>query len=150
MQVINYLNPMGDTMFKLMMAKQELGVQLLSSFLDLKVVRYTDRSQEVVVPSEEAGKAPHVYRRDFLAVVEQDDGSLVQVIIEVQRQHRPSNQWRFRRYVSGVYSEQPRSSKQIEDPLPLLAVFIHAYDVLQLGEPIVDATISLRGRLSGH
>ena len=88
-------------------------------------------------PDTSSGERPHpvqkpdstellVYRMDFSATVQLEDGSRKLVLIEIQKARNASDVQRFRRYLGGNYSDAGnsyRDSAGKDQPLPILTIY---------------------------
>ena len=109
-------NPLYDHAFKYLMSNEKLAKKVLSTILEEEVIELELNQQEIVVPAQAAKFT--LFRLDFKAVIEDENGKREKVMIELQKSKLPTNLLRFRNYIG--YSYTPVSYTHLTLPTILL------------------------------
>ena len=123
-------NPIYDAVFKYLMDDNKIAKKLLSLIIgkDIKSLKFTPKEFEDKIES----KSWTIYRIDFAAEIELEDGTIQKVIIEVQKAKFASDIMRFRRYLASQYRDKNNTytdSNGIHKAMPILSIYI-------LGQPL--------------
>ncbi len=131
-------NPLYDAVFKHLMSNEKLACKVLSILLGKNVVAVRPTPQEVVAPREKGLFS--IYRMDYRAVIQDEQGQAESVHIEVQKSRLATNILRFRHYLSRLYAETP--SLEVKEPvftvkepaaeygiLPIITIYLLGYGV---------------------
>ncbi len=130
-------NPLYDHAFKYLMSNDRLARKVLSVILDKEVLELELAQQEVVVENEE--RRFTLYRLDFKAVIQDQEGRKETVLIELQKSKLPTNLLRFRNYLGLAYTQKKNAATVFEDPLPIISIYILGYNVQDI--PMVAAKV---------
>jgi len=125
-------NPLYDHAFKYLMSNDRLARKVLSVILEKEVHELELSQQEVVV--EDTARNFTLYRLDFKAVIEDENGRRETVLIELQKSKLPTNTLRFRNYLGLSYTKKvkktdPGTKTEQDTALPIISIYILGYDV---------------------
>jgi len=125
-------NPLYDHAFKYLMSNDKLARKVLSVILEKEVLELELSQQEVVVEDEE--RRFTLYRLDFKAVIEDENGRRETVLIELQKSKLPTNVLRFRSYLGLAYTQKirtkdPETQVEQDSALPIISIYILGYNV---------------------
>ena len=138
-------NPLYDHAFKYLMSNEKLAKKVLSTILEQEVVELELNQQEIVVPAEAAKFT--LFRLDFKAVIEDENGKREKVMIELQKSKLPTNLLRFRSYLGHSYiqSSTKISEDKSEEELlyPIIAIYILGYKLkdIEVMATLVDRKV---------
>jgi hypothetical protein len=120
-------NPIYDTVFKYLLDDEKVAKLMLSALLGREVLELaflpTERPHSVQKPD---GTQLLVYRMDYSATLQLEDGSRKLVLIEVQKARDASDVQRFWRYLGENTSDTGnfyQDSVGKEQPLPILTIY---------------------------
>jgi hypothetical protein len=150
---MQYLNILFDVVFKYLMQDNEIARQILSLILGLEILELEFLAQESARATEikETGKHLRLLRLDFKAVIRTTDGQLKHVLIELQKDKKPTVSWRFRQYLAGIYEYKPGESElNMENPIPTIAVYLLGYPVFEKKYPFVRSRIQYESGLNNE
>jgi len=137
-------NPLYDHAFKYLMSNDRLARKVLSVILEKEVLELELSQQEVVV--EDAERHFTLYRLDFKALIEDENGRRETVLIELQKSKLPTNVLRFRNYLGLAYAQKtkPQYPEQQKNNslLPIISIYILGYNVQDI--PVVAIKIDRR------
>jgi len=139
-------NPLYDHAFKYLMSNDKLARKVLSVILEKEVLELELSQQEVVIEDEE--RRFTLYRLDFKAVIEDENGRRETVLIELQKSKLPTNVLRFRSYLGLAYTQKirikdPETQVEQDSALPIISIYILGYNV----EDIPRAAITVNHRI---
>ncbi|HRK82197.1 MAG TPA: hypothetical protein PLZ12_12215 [Saprospiraceae bacterium] len=125
-------NPLYDHAFKYLMSNDKLARKVLSVILEKEVLELELSQQEVVVEDED--RRFTLYRLDFKAVIEDENGRKETVLIELQKSKLPTNVLRFRSYLGLAYTQKirtknPETQVEHDSALPIISIYILGYNV---------------------
>ena len=123
-------NPLYDHAFKYLMSNDRLAKKVLSVILEKEVLELELQPQEVVI--EDELRRFTLYRLDFKALIQDENGRREKVLIELQKSKLPTNILRFRNYLGLAYMQKNAASpgKNTErDVLPIISIYILGYNV---------------------
>ena len=131
-------NPIYDVCFKYLMEDKVVAKHLLSALLKKEIVEVSMLNRELPFDKESKIK---MYRIDFSARVKNADGSMQQVIIEVQKSWAESEILRFRRYLGQQYSRaenmiNPNKASESKG-IPIVSIYILGHYLLELQKPVI-------------
>jgi hypothetical protein len=135
--MVRIANPIYDSVFKHLLENQEVAIGLISSLLRVNVVNLEPRPQEVtnyeaLAPEAEGGRI-HVFRLDFSADIELEDGQRKRVLIEIQKANTREAVNRFRDYLGKAY----RTAKVDGTALPIVAIYFLGFWANKSKPPVV-------------
>jgi hypothetical protein len=150
-------NPIYDAVFKFLLEDTEVAKLMLSVLLDKEIVELDFLPTEMVVKMNtdfvntpennlpQTHQQTHslkdsigltVYRMDFAAKIKEKDGSLTQVIIELQKSRLLTTLKRFREYIGKQYSNpdlfvtlKTLSGKEYKAGIPVYAIYFLGYQL---------------------
>lgn len=134
-------NPLYDHAFKYLMSNDRLARKVLSVILDKEVVELEVSQQEHVVEGE-AGRFT-LYRLDFKAIMEDENGRRETVLIELQKSKLPTNVERFRNYLGLAYVQKKRPNKPVVPALPIISIYILGYNIEDIPAVAVKVGLSI-------
>jgi predicted transposase/invertase (TIGR01784 family) len=100
---MKYANPIYDVAFKYLMDDLDIARQLISTILGRPILVEGFAATELVIANKDMPSGFNAQRLDFTAVVQEADGSLRQVLIELQKSRNAVDIDRFRRYLGEAY-----------------------------------------------
>jgi predicted transposase/invertase (TIGR01784 family) len=100
---MKYANPIYDVAFKYLMDDLDIARQLISTILGRPILVEGFAATELVIANKDMPSGFNAQRLDFTAVVQEADGTLRQVLIELQKSRRTMDIDRFRRYLGEAY-----------------------------------------------
>lgn len=138
--MIQVANPIYDTVFKYMMEDLEVARNFIATLLKKTVVKVKMRRNEY---SNIQKNGISIFRIDFAATVQEEDGSQHVVLIELQKAWVETEILRFRQYLGAQYAN-PENIYHLEDKkddrndygIPLVSVYILGHKLERLKEPI--------------
>ncbi len=121
-------NPIYDAVFKYMMEDLEVAKRFIGIIIDKRITDITVLSQEV--PYETEDLPILIQRLDFVAEIEESDGTKSKVLIEIQKSNRSyhADILRFRGYLARHYQK---------DSLPIITIYILGFKIPDLDAPVV-------------
>ncbi|MBF0548195.1 MAG: hypothetical protein HQM08_27410 [Candidatus Riflebacteria bacterium] len=137
-------NPIYDSVFKFLLDDNKVAKIILSALIGQKVVELAFKPTEHLERAEEAGVKYTIFRMDFSAKVQIEDGSLNTVIIELQKAKLPDDILRFRRYLASAYKDkenirkvETEQGKSTSVAIPIIAVYILGHPLKGIEAPVV-------------
>lgn len=127
--MIYIANPLYDVVFKGLMQDLESAKLLLSSILEMEILELELKPQEFNSELDLFS----IYRIDFKAKVQIEDGSHLVVLIELQKIKFYNQSFRFRRYIGHQYANKDNMSGN--QPIPIITIYILGHH-LQVHEDI--------------
>jgi len=134
--MVNIANPIYDSVFKYLLDDRRVAVTILSALLKKKVVEVETRKNEYPnVTHDELS----IFRIDFGATIEEEDGSRHLVLIELQKTWLPTETLRFRQYLGWQYSSRENLIKGDTkgNAIPMITIYILGHKVEDLEEPVL-------------
>jgi hypothetical protein len=116
--LIQIANPLYDVVFKGLMQDLDAAKTLISSILEMKVLDLELKPQEYNSEIDLFS----IYRVDFKAKVELEDGSDLIVLIELQKIKFFNQTFRFRRYIGNQYAN--KDNMKGNDAIPIITIYI--------------------------
>jgi len=151
---VRIANPIYDTVFKYLLDDEKVAKLMLSALLGREVLeltfRPTERPYSVQKPD---GTQLLVYRMDFAATLQLEDGSRKLVLIEIQKARNASDVQRFRRYLGENYSSAGNSyqdSAGTEQPLPILTIYFLGQGLDGIDIPVIKVNRHYLDVATGH
>ncbi len=134
------VNPIYDTAFKYLMDDKKSATILLSALLRKKVVDLQMRHCEYSLPNDDEIR---LFRLDFSALIQDENGVEELVSIELQKAQLASEVARFRRYLAVQYNSDDNVDKNGR-PLHIVAIYLLGHRVTEFDSPVVyvDPTYS--------
>ncbi len=134
------VNPIYDTAFKYLMDDKKSATILLSALLRKKVLDLDMRHCEYSLPNEDEIR---LFRLDFSARIQDENGAEELVSIELQKAQLASEVARFRRYLAVQYNSDDNVDKNGR-PLHIVAIYLLGHKVTEFDSPVVyvDPTYS--------
>ena len=129
-------NPIYDIVFKYLMEDERIARTILSALLKKDVVAVEVRPHEYA--NDKRDKLS-VFRIDFGATIEEEDGSRHLILIELQKTWLPTETLRFRQYL-GVQYESPHNiqpGSREGYAIPMVCVYILGHKVGDIEEPVL-------------
>jgi hypothetical protein len=136
MQIIN---PIYDQAFKYMMDNEGIAKKVLSIILGQQVLSIQSKPQET--KSIDKKRDIPLSRFDFKAIIQDDEGKQVNVLIELQKSNRPDPIVRFRRYLGKNYIRKETfiNPQGIEETrvLPIITIYLLGYKLAEYDTPAI-------------
>lgn len=131
-----FANPIYDSVFKYLMEDERIARTLLSALLKKPVLKVEQRPHEY---TNVVRKEISMFRIDFAATVQEDDGRSRLILIELQKTWVETETLRFRQYLGAQYSRKENIVEESSDKhaLPMVAVYLLGHRVGDLEEPVV-------------
>ena len=130
-------NPIYDIVFKYLMEDERIAKTLLSALLRKKVVNVAVRRHEYTNGSRDNIS---MFRIDFAATVEEEDGGQHLVLIELQKTWLETETLRFRQYLAMHYSNQENIIKESNPcgyAIPMIAIYILGHRIGMVDVPVL-------------
>ena len=103
-------NPIYDATFRYLMEDLESATIILSTFLNQKIKKIepnpTEKTQKREPDSDDDKRFIDLFRIDFMATLELEDGTEEVVMIEVQKASEDMDYFRFRRYIAKNFQKK--------------------------------------------
>ena len=143
------VNPIYDQAFKYMMDNEEVAKKVISIIIEKKVLKIQSKPQEVKVMDKKRNIP--LSRFDFKAVIENEQGEMVNMLIEIQKSNKPDPVMRFRRYLGKNYIRKETIINELgvekKVVLPISTIYILGYNLAEYDTPgilvnnqVIDAT----------
>jgi hypothetical protein len=133
-------NPIYDIVFKYLMEDLDIAREMLAMILNTEIISLSVQSQEVTTEVKTTDKTPvNIYRLDFIAVFQQNDGTTKKALIELQKTKRSTNVTRFRKYLGENYRKEDKvieNGVEVSKPLEIITIYL-------LGFELEDVTVSI-------
>jgi hypothetical protein len=133
-------NPIYDVVFKYLLEDLEIAKELLSTILGVKVLNVTVKSQEELVVTD-VGEI-RIFRVDFKAVIEQENGEQKKVLIELQKAKQSYDLLRFRKYLGKNYIEaETRKNKKGKDvgyAIEIITIYFLGFELAYVPIPVLN------------
>ena len=129
--MIKIINPLYDVAFKYLMDNEQIAKIVLSIILDTKVISLQSKPQETVIAKDNQS---NVFRYDFKAIIQQENGEHTAVLIELQKYKSQFPIERFREYLGNNYNKKEtiidHKGKEITASLPIITIYILGYNII--------------------
>ena len=134
--MVEIANPIYDIVFKYLMEDERIAVIFLSALLKKEVVSVEMRRNEY---SNQTRDHLSNFRIDFGARVQEEDGSVRLILIELQKTWVETEILRFRQYMGVQYSNSENMQGSEESPyaIPMVSVYLLGHRVKGLKEPVL-------------
>lgn len=132
------LNPIYDASFKFLMEDTRAAKALLSALLRRKVTDVVPMAHEHYdsVRDRETGKDLGLYRLDYTASIETDEGGSESVCIEIQKVWYETEVYRFRKYLGGQYADPKNMEPGGRVPRHIIAIYLLGHTISETDSPI--------------
>ena len=134
--MITIANPIYDVVFKYLMEDERIARTILSALLKEDIVDVEVRPHEYTNGQKESLS---IFRIDFGATVQKDNGERQLILIELQKTWLPTETLRFRQYL-GVHYQNPKNivaDSPDRHALPMVAVYLLGHTVGDIEDPVV-------------
>ena len=146
--MINIANPIYDNVFKYLVEDERVTKTLLSALLKKKVVEVEMGRNEY---SSQRKDPLSIFRIDFCAKVEDEDGKLNTILIELQKTWVETETLRFRQYLGAQYAAPSNIDNDFEEEvtyngrtyirkgygIPIVTIYLLGHRVGNLPKPVV-------------
>lgn len=126
-------NPIYDIVFKYLMEDERIARTILSALLKVEVLAVEVRPHEY---SDDNRDTLSVFRIDFGATIRDREGNEKLILIELQKTWLETETLRFRQYL-GVHYSNPKNMRDVDNALPMVAVYILGHKVGDIDEPVL-------------
>ena len=129
-------NPIYDTVFKFLMEDERVARTILSALLKRNIIKVEVRPHEY---SNTKRDTLSIFRIDFAATIQNEDGTSQLILIELQKTWLPTETLRFRQYL-GVHYENPKNivaDSEDQHAIPMVAVYLLGHCVGDIEEPVI-------------
>ena len=108
-------NPIYDAVFKFMMEDEEVAKRFIGTLIDKNIIKLTLLPQEKTYLHDDL--KVRIHRLDFIAFIEEADGSQSKILIELQKSNKSyhADIMRFRGYLAKQYAA---------DDLPIVTIYL--------------------------
>ncbi len=136
-------NPMYDVVFKYLMEDNDIAKLIISTILSEDIVELDFLPQESTMQLEHHPWT--VYRLDFSATIKKPDGTMKQIIIEIQKAKFAADIMRFRRYVGAQYQNKEHTytvkldGKDTKRAMPIVSIYFLGYPLEHTTAPVIHA-----------
>ena len=134
--MITVANPIYDIVFKYLMEDERIARTLLSALLKKNVVKIKMKPHEY---TNIAREGLSVFRIDFGATIQEDDGSTHLVLIELQKTWVETETLRFRQYLGAQYANPDNMLPDNDGTygIPMMTVYLLGHKVGDIEEPVL-------------
>ena len=134
--MITVANPIYDIVFKYLMEDERIARILLSALLKKNVVEIKMKPHEY---TNIARDGLSVFRIDFGATIQEDDGSTHLILIELQKTWVETETLRFRQYLGAQYANPDNMLPDNDGTygMPMLTVYLLGHKVGDIEEPVL-------------
>lgn len=135
--MIQIANPIYDSVFKYLMEDERIAKTLLSALLKKEVVAVEMRRNEY---TNGVRDNISMFRIDFGAHVEEPDGTIRLVLIELQKTWLETETLRFRQYLGAQYSNPenvPSENNKDGYAIPMVAIYLLGHRVGDINVPVL-------------
>ena len=134
--MITVANPIYDIVFKYLMEDERIARTLLSALLKKNVVKIKMKPHEY---TNIAREGLSVFRIDFGATIQEDDGSTHLVLIELQKTWVETETLRFRQYLGAQYANPDNMLPDNDGTygIPMITVYLLGHKVGDIEEPVL-------------
>ena len=134
--MITVANPIYDIVFKYLMEDERIARTLLSALLKKNVVKIKMKPHEY---TNIAREGLSVFRIDFGAPIQEDDGSTHLVLIELQKTWVETETLRFRQYLGAQYANPDNMLPDNDGTygIPMITVYLLGHKVGDIEEPVL-------------
>jgi len=149
-------NPIYDSVFKYIMNDSQVAKILLSSIIGEKIVEldfqpkdsfYNKKNKKKQEKAVELG----FYYLDFNAKIETETGEYKTVIIELQKEKRPTDIVRFRQYLGAMYqSAENTYEKDRIKSRQIYCIYFLNYDVSLSNYPVIKVGRKVINQITGE
>jgi len=131
-------NPIYDVVFKYLMEDLEIAKLIISTIMgeEIEVLQFLPQESTVFLSQ----RSLTVYRLDFSAKIKQPDGTLKQVLIEIQKAKFATDIMRFRRYLGEQYQDKANSyltDKTTRQAMPIVTIYFLGYPLAHTKAPVI-------------
>lgn len=141
-------NPIYDITFKYLMENEEIAKDILSVILNEKIIHIELKPQETIA---ETRVGVRIFRLDFKATIQQEDGSSITVLIEIQKAIKTFVIQRFRRYLGANYIfEEHTFDKKRKSSLPILTIYFLGYRLKNIKLPVLKVERTYMNAITGR
>ena len=134
------VNPLYDRAFKYLMQNERLAKKVIGVIINQKVHKVALRQQESVFKNEKQDFT--LFRLDFNAVIEDENGKKQTVLIELQKSKFVTDLIRFRNYLGANYmkTEKVTDKHGFESTVsyPIITIYILGYNVKDIPHMAVN------------
>jgi len=134
--MVTVANPIYDIVFKYLMEDERIARTILSALLKENITKVEVRPHEY---ANDKRDSLSVFRIDFGATVQNEDGSEHLILIELQKTWLETETLRFRQYL-GVQYQSPKNivaESTDRHALPMVAVYLLGHKVGDIEEPVL-------------
>ena len=134
--MVTVANPIYDIVFKYLMEDERIARTILSALLKENITKVEVRPHEY---ANDKRDSLSVFRIDFGATVQNEDGSEHLILIELQKTWLETETLRFRQYL-GVQYQNPKNivaESTDRHALPMVAVYLLGHKVGDIEEPVL-------------
>jgi len=143
------INPIYDSAFKYLINNNQIAKMLISAIIGEEIEQLLFTATETQVPIKKEVLNPRtneieisfmtVLRIDFSAQIKKSDGSIAEVLIEIQKAKFSSDISRFRRYLGERYSSSQASIANPNDvkPIPIVTIYFLGTPLEHTVAPII-------------
>jgi hypothetical protein len=133
------INPIYDQAFKYMMDNEIIAKKVLSIILGQQVLSIQSKPQETKTIDKK--RDIPLSRFDFKAIIHNEQGEEMNVLIELQKSNKPDPIMRFRRYLGKNYIRRETfiNPRGIEETrvLPIITIYLLGYKLAEYDTPAI-------------
>lgn len=122
-------NPIYDVVFKRLMENDRVAKFFISTMIGQKVESLQVKPQEITYSDELAGL--RLFRLDFIAVVETEEGEYKKILIEIQKAFNDLDLMRFRNYLAEQYKKEDIIAGE-DEILPITTIYILGFKLPEI------------------
>ena len=122
-------NPIYDVVFKRLMENDRVAKFFISTMIGQRVESLQVKPQEITYSDELAGL--RLFRLDFIAVVESEEGEYKKILIEIQKAFNDLDLMRFRNYLAEQYKKEDIIAGE-DEVLPITTIYILGFKLPEI------------------
>ncbi len=127
-------NPMYDVVFKRLMENERVAKFFIGTLMEQTIESLELRPQEFTY--QDKSTILSVFRLDFIALIQDDEGNRKKVLIEIQKTRNQADVMRFRNYLA----EQYKKKDLVDDDdliLPIVSIFILGFNLPEINSACI-------------
>jgi len=132
-------NPIYDVVFKFLMEDNKIAKLIIGKIIGKNIIELTPKPQENTISVKDSLT---VYRLDYSAVIEDDNGEKKVIIIEIQKAKLSTDIMRFRNYLGKEYSSKQNYTKdnEVNIAIPIINIYILGHKLEHTTAPILKVS----------
>ena len=139
-------NPIYDVVFKKLMENERVAKFLIGTLINQKVKSIQIKPQEFTYVKELVGL--RIFRLDFIAIIETEDGKEKKILIEIQKAHEEVDLMRFRNYLAEQYKKED-TINDLKVVLPITTIYILGFKLPEIETACIHVERQYKDLING-